>query len=79
MDGWTDGQTDERMDGRTYTHPKSDLSPIPKLILLPIDAISIEKNARTDRVKPIRPSDYRQAGHKKSLVPQALAYYNDFL
>ena len=56
--------TDGRMDGRTYTHPNSDLSPIPKLVLLPIDAISVEKNKRTDRVKPIWPSDYRQGAIK---------------
>ena len=47
----TDGRTDRRMDGRTNgrtdgrtdNHPNSDLSPIPKLVLIPIDAISVEK------------------------------------
>ena len=69
-DGRTDGWMDGRMDGRTDGQPPEleppDLSPIPKLVLIPIDAISVEKKcARTDRVKPIWPSDYRQAGHKK--------------
>ena len=67
-DGWTDGRMDGRTDGRTDNHPNSDLSPIPKLVLIPIDAISVEKIARTDRVKPIWPSDYRQAGHKNGVT-----------
>ena len=32
-----------RMDGRTDGNPNSDLSHIPKLVLIPIDAISVEK------------------------------------
>ena len=36
----TPGQTDGR---RTDTHPNSDLLPITKLVLIPIDVISVER------------------------------------
>ena len=80
MDGRTDGRTDGWMDGRTDNHPNSDISSIPKLVLIPTDAISVEKKiARTDRVKPIWPSDYRQAGNKKCQPVFSIILHDIFL
>ena len=61
----SDGRTpDGRMDARTDTTSNSELSSIPKVVLIPIDTISVENRKRTDRAKPIWPSDYSQTGHK---------------
>ena len=59
-DGRTYGRTP---DGRTDTTSNSELSIIPKVVLIPIDTISGEtENARTDKAKPIWPS-----GHKNKI------------
>ena len=43
----TDGRTPGRTDGRTDTSSNPELSPVPKLVLVPKDTISVENRKCT--------------------------------